>query len=323
LIAALSKGNGDMALLRTYMDSMDFMQFMPEGPIHRFFDHHGGRIGSLVSDAGILTTRMGLYPGTYLEEWLSPILEGLGVTTFGDLALSEEDDPNQSFLPGHAYRLLLHTSDITRGQLARLPWDYPIYGVDPNRMNVVSAVRASMSIPFFFEPVKFTALPADVEVPGPSGKPVTLHYEGGDVTWVDGGMLRNFPINAFDRVDGAAPRWPTIGIKLSSQETRFPRTEACEHTVAVGVHCLRTMMNEWDSYAVSAATAGRTIFVNNGGLTATDFDLTKEQQDMLFLNGVVAATDFVIAMAKHGGVPRTRDAAATLATSLAGHGGLT
>ena len=44
------------------------------------------------------------------------------------------------------------------------------------------------------------------------------------MTWVDGGMLRNFPINAFDRVDGGAPRWPTIGIKLSSLQREFRPT---------------------------------------------------------------------------------------------------
>ena len=57
----------------------------------------------------------------------------------------------------HRYRLVVHTSDITRGQLVRLPWDYDLYGQDRDDQNVVDAVRASMSIPFFFEPVTFQA----------------------------------------------------------------------------------------------------------------------------------------------------------------------
>ena len=56
------------------------------------------------------------------------------------------------------------------------------------------------------------------------------------------------------------------------------------------------MMNEWDAYNVDQSTAARTIFVNNAGLTATDFDLTAAQQNELFLNGVTAATAFVIEM---------------------------
>jgi hypothetical protein len=69
------------------------------------------------------------------------------------------------------------------------------------------------------------------------------------------------------------------------------------------------MMNEWDAYAVDQATAARTVFVDNAGLKATDFNLTPLQQDSLFLNGVFAATEFVIEMAAAGGVPRTSEEA--------------
>ena len=55
----------------------------------------------------------------------------------------------------------------------------------------------------------------------------------------------------------------------------------------------------------------RTIFVANGGLTATQFDLDQNQQDMLFLNGVRAATQFVIEMAAVG-VPRNEAQASTI-----------
>jgi NTE family protein len=309
LIAAISKSGQEMAALKTCMDSMQFSQFMPEGKAHEFLDQHGGKPGQLLADAFILTHRMGLYPGDYLEQWLTPHLESFGVSTFGDLKLSAEKDPGMSLPDGHDYRLVVHTSDITREQLVRLPWDYPIYGYGPDDQPVVTAVRASMSIPFFFEPVEFEARAADVPTPTPDGRTITRHYAAGTSTWVDGGMLRNFPIGAFDRADGKAPRWPTIGIKLSSLQTDFPATIGCQNAVAVGIHCVKTMMNEWDAYAVDAATAGRTIFVNNGGLTATQFDLSSEQQDMLFLNGVSAATEFVIEMAQAGGVPRTPEAA--------------
>ena len=254
---------------------------------------------------------MGLYSGDYLEEWLTPRLAGLGIRTFADLRLPG-DDPGKSLPPGHDYRLLVHTSDITRAELVRLPWDYPIYGWKPDEKDVVEAVRASMSIPFFFDPVTFTARTADIDVPTPDGGSVRQHFEGGTVTWVDGGMLRNFPIDAFDRADGGAARWPTIGIKLSSLQTTFPATQACENTIAEGVRCLRTMMNEWDAYSVDAATAGRTIFIDNAGLTATDFDLTQAQQDLLFVNGVNAATEFVIEMAADGHVPRNGPEGAAL-----------
>jgi NTE family protein len=308
LIAALTTAGVPMARLKQYMDDLDFTRFMPEGHLHAFLDHHGGKAGTLLADAAVLTHRMGVYSGDYLAVWLAPKLTELGCEHFGDLRLPAGADPGQSLPPGHDYRLVVHTSDITRQRLVRLPWDYPIYGFeDPDALEVLPAVRASMSIPFFFEPVRFDARPAEVTVPSPDGGTIAQHFAGGSCTWVDGGMLRNFPIEAFDRADGAPPRWPTIGIKLSSLQTTFPATEACESSIAVGVHCLRTMTNEWDTYEVSAATAGRTIFIDNGGVGTTDFQLTEDQQNMLFLNGVIAATDFVIEMAEAGHVPRTPD----------------
>jgi NTE family protein len=306
LITAITKSGGAMQDLRRYLGSLDFNRFVLEGRVHRILDHVGGRAGSLAVDAAVLSHKMGLYSGDYLGEWLSPILhDELGVRTFGDLKLTVEDDPGMSVPAGHDYRLLVHTSDITRGQLVHLPWDYPLYGSEPDQQDVVTAVRASMSIPFFFEPVTFSAQSADVSMPGPGGRPITQHYEAGTVTWVDGGMLRNFPIDAFDRADGAPPRWPTIGIKLSSLQTTFSATQGCTSSLAVGLRCLHTLLNEWDAYAVDEATAARTIFVDNGGLTATEFGLTQDQQDMLFLNGVRAATSYVVEMSEAGRVPRT------------------
>ena len=151
----------------------------------------------------------------------------------------------------------------------------------------------------------FSAQSADVSVPGPGGQPITQHYEAGTVTWFDGGILWNFPIDAFDRADGAPPRSADHRHKLSSLQTTFSTAQGCRGSLAVGLRCLHTLVNEWDAYAVGEATAARTIFVDNGGLTATEFGLTQDQQDMLFLNGVRAATSFVVEMSEAGRVPRT------------------
>ncbi len=309
LVAALTKAAQPISKLKGFVESLDFTSFMPESSLRKMWEGHTGKFGEFVDDAAALTHKMGIYPGDYLERWLSPILAQLGVSTFSDLSISQADDPGASLPEGHSYRLVVHTSDITRGELVHLPWDYPFYGHDPDHESVAHAVRASMSIPFFFEPVTFAATAGAVAVPRPDGGVVMQQYEGGSVTWVDGGMLKNFPIDAFKRVDGNPARWPTIGVRLSSLQTAFPATNAAPNVFQVAIRCLRTMMNEWDAYSIDQATAARTIFVDNLGLTATQFDLTKSQQDGLFLNGVMSATAFVIAMAKVGHVPRTADEA--------------
>ena len=194
-----------MSSLRGYLDALSFKNFMPEGKLHHFLDRFGKPGGGL-ADAGILTHRMGLYPGDYLAEWLGPILhDQLGVRTFADLKIEQADDPGMS-LPadrGTDWSCTPRTSPGANWSTS--PGTTTTTGVIRDTQDVVAAVRASMSIPFFFEPVTFTALPAEVDIPTPGGGVIRTHYDGGAVTWVDGGMLRNFPIDAFARVDGEPP----------------------------------------------------------------------------------------------------------------------
>ena len=311
LIASMTKAGVPMTALKGSLESFKFGQVMTKGPMHRFLDHFGSK-GDELADAAVLTHETGIYSGDYIENWIGSTLGHLGVTTFADLKLTEADDPGMSLPEDHRYRLVVHTADITRGQLVHLPWDYGYYGAARDDQKVANAVRASMSIPFFFDPVTFSANAADVQLPAPGGGTVSAHYDAGTVTWVDGGMLRNFPIDAFQREDGRPPRWPTIGIKLSSLQTSYGPTKAETTSLAVARHCLKTMMNEWDAYSIDAATAGRTIFVDHGSVGTTDFDITQAQQDQLFLNGVAAATSFVIEMGRRGGVPRTAQESATI-----------
>jgi NTE family protein len=119
----------------------------------------------------------------------------VGVRTFADLRLS---DPDSSLAEYQCHALVVHASDLTRRVLVRLPWDYDQYGQVVDKQLVVDAVRASISIPFYFRPVQ-------------------VNTGTGAATWVDGGLLSTFPITVFDRTDGAPERWPTWGVKLSGE----------------------------------------------------------------------------------------------------------
>ena len=106
-----------------------------------------------LADAATLMTHMGLYSGDYLAEWLTPILKELGVSTFADLRIT--DDPGMSLPADHQY----HSSSTPRTSAAASwstsPGTMTITASTGSTQDVVGAVRASMSIPFFFEPVKF------------------------------------------------------------------------------------------------------------------------------------------------------------------------
>ena len=134
----------------------------------------------------------GIYKGDYAHDWVRSQLRGLGVTTFGDLAIDDDELPAEQ-----RYRLVVTVTDVTTGQLVRLPWDYRrVYGLDPDEQSVADAVRASMSIPFFFRPASLTSA---------TGRTSTL---------VDGGLLSNFPIDSLDCPNGKSPRWPSFGVTV-------------------------------------------------------------------------------------------------------------
>jgi NTE family protein len=297
LVAAIEKSGQDMSVLREYLGDVQYAKFMETGTLRHAFERIGGKYADLCE----LMFHCGLYSGDYLRDWLGGKLTACGVKTWADLAISPADDPEMNLPPERQYRAVTHVSDITRGMLARLPWDYEnYYGIKASDQDVVLAVRASMSIPFFFVPVRTVTSSAETKLP--NGEVIT--WRGGTVTWVDGGLLLNFPITAFDRTDGRQPRWPTIGIKLSAAPAKEVTDVPVDTSVEEGYRCLKTMMSEWDRYRVAQDTADRIIFVNNNGITATEFNLSPQQRAALFRNGAEAATDFLIRHAQTGHVPR-------------------
>jgi NTE family protein len=212
----------------------------------------------------------GIYRGDYLKSWLSEQLSDLGVRSFEDLVLV---DPGSSLPPERSYRLVVMTSNLSDNRLTRLPWDYPGLGVTTDHQLVVDAVRMSMSIPFFYEPVNFRGR-----------------------CFVDGGMLSNFPVDVFDRTDGLPPRWPTFGIKLSgrasSDSARAPR--GVGGPLGMVKAMVATMTSFYDRMHLDdPGVLDRTMFVDCGHVQPTDFDLTKSDQDMLYENGRRAAESFL------------------------------
>jgi NTE family protein len=280
LVAALQRAGTPMSELQRLMQTIDYGAFMRGD----WAERHLGK----VAEAAHLTLHMGIFDGDYLVEWLGGALETIGVTTFGQLRI--DDDPHSALPESCRYSLVVHTADITRNKLVRLPWDYPGYDVGVDDTKIVDAVRASMSIPFFFTPVRFHA---------PAFSQGTDNYAAGQVTWVDGGLLSNFPVEVFDRSDGAPQRWPTIGIKLSARDTTVPARGASGDTIHEAIDCLQTLLNNADRYYLTPDKVARTIFIDSTGITATDFGITPEQRATLFTNGQQSASQWLEQHATH------------------------
>lgn len=269
LVAAHQVAGRPLSNIETIMASVNYSNFLDEGLLERLT----GPPGEVIE----LLLHMGIAKGDYLVEWLGNVLADLGVQTFADLAISHADDPGTGLPADQRYRLVVHTSDISRGALVRLPWDYLRYGQDPATMRVVDAVRASISIPFIFRPVSFST---------PTGK----------VTWVDGGMLSNFPITVFDRSDGKRGRWPTWGVKLSARPAAVQVDRPAGNNFQLAASCLQTLLAGWDRYHLDDENVTqRTVFVDTASTSAINFEITKAEQSQLFDSGQSAAMSFLAA----------------------------
>jgi NTE family protein len=282
LVAALQAAGKPLTDLKGYVDSVEYPKFEAEGWLRR-------RLGA-VGDAEQLMVHMGLHSGSYLTEWLGGVLEDIGITTFAQL---RTDDPKSSLPVDRRYSLIVHTADITRGKVVRLPWDYGSYGIEADGQRIVDAVRASMSIPFFFQPVRIDATAATYD---------GVSYPASQVTWVDGGLLSNFPVEVFDRSDGEPSRWPTIGIKLSANATTMPPAKPEDDAFEEALACLHAVLNNANRYYLPPDKASRTIFVDSTGISATDFGITPGQRATLFANGHSAATAWLTKHAASGSV---------------------
>jgi len=268
LVAACVHTGRDVGALVEVMERLDYRQFRDPS-----FLGHFGPVGRGLD----LLVHDGMYRGEYLLEWLEAELAKLGVRTFADLRI--DDDPDTSLAPHERYRLVVMASDISRGQLVRLPWDYRHYGLAPDEQKVADAVRASMSVPFFFRPVTM---------------PASGHPGGGKVTLVDGGMLSNFPIETFDRTDGRPPRWPTIGLKLSARPSARQISRPVDGPFDLALACLRTLLDAHDAYHLDELrVAEHTVFIDTSTVSSLDFDIDTEQQQQLYQRGRAAAAAFL------------------------------
>ena len=254
LVAAGVPRDERLALLR----DMDWRQFQDESRLDRL---PGGRVASLLLEQGV-------YEGEFLRRWLAEQLDRRGVHTFADLAL---EDPGAAPAEPAALRsrLLVMASDVSAGRLRTLPDDCDAMGCgDASAMRVVDAVRASMSIPFFYEPAR---------LPG---------TDGHDRVLVDGGMLSNFPVSVFDRTDGRAPRWPTFGVKLSARPGAQAPRNPVEGVLDLTKAMISTMTGFFDQMHLDdASVLARTVFVDTFDVKATDFDLDRAASQRLYDEG--------------------------------------
>lgn len=221
----------------------------------------------------------GIYEGDAFLAFVRSLLEAKGVRTFSDLIHPEFADQ-----PRYRYRAQVIVSDLTERRLLVLPRDAQRLGVRPDDLDVALSVRMSMSIPIFFEPVRFR------------------HAQTGrEHLIVDGGMLSNFPVWLFD-TEGEPP-WPTFGLLLVEPDPRvpvserLPRPEAARGAAGRVVDYIKsivqTMLEAHDRLYVESADFARTIPIPTLGIGGTEFHLPLHRALALYESGRIASERFL------------------------------
>jgi NTE family protein len=268
LVAAGYTGSEVEEIVLTKMHFPDFED-------SSFLDHFG-RAGQ----AAEFLKRRGMHSGDYFLDWMRQQLNAKGKTTFGDLRNPAGSDDNRT------YRLQVIASDLTARSMLVLPQDAAALGIDdPDQLEIAEAVRMSMSIPVFFEPVLFT-------------NPKT----GQEHMIVDGGLLSNYPIWLFDAPGGAAPQFPTFGMLLvapGQQAPLLPAPAPDAELPAIGSNIdflkviVETMTEAHDRFYVEQANYARTIPIPTLGVKTTQFDISAQRSLDLFNSGKAAAAEFL------------------------------
>ena len=270
-----------------------------------------------------LIARRGLHAGVRFHEWLARILRnrfdiGDAADLHASLKTAWTEIADRAANPCHAAldRKLWRTSL----QIAATAMPLGVKVVFPQHSGLFSAkyacgspalmARASMSIPFFFEPLQL-----DLDAQSWStfvrnqllDKYPDAFVESAarlrSLSFVDGGLLSNFPIDAFASVPFAAPelrKIPTIGVALVPERPRgTPRRargmreflQFCGGMVEAMRH-----MRDRESLQRGASPGGGAMhvaFVDTGEHNWLNFALDQSELEDLYVRGLQAADAFL------------------------------
>lgn len=145
----------------------------------------------------------------------------------------------------------------------------------PN-MSVREAVRISMSIPLFFEPIIL-----------------------GEHVFVDGGVTDNFPLAVFDiehpdyeNSYRAPVNQKTLGFFLAEDKTHNFSVRQIKGLKSYVGCLLDTVKQRIANLAIKPGDELRTIFIQTRYISSTQFNISDQEKDLLFHEGQSAARRF-------------------------------
>lgn len=271
----------------------------------------------LLSAAGAYTASLlkrlknagfGINPGDYLYDWIKDRLEENGVSTVKTL-----NDKATGDIPGLHLRVdheqgtddlvgdvTFITSELVTQNKIEFPKMCNLFR-EPDAFNTLHPagfIRASMSIPVFFESYFINDIPCDKANIKKAWEDTFNELDPPSTArFVDGGILSNFPINIFYNAKVIVPRLPSFGIDLD--DTRPEDKDKHVQNWSLFGYFGR-MFNTIRNYYDKDFQLKNKVFSKGVGTIGLadynwlNFFLSDDDKKQMFILGAQAATKFLI-----------------------------
>jgi NTE family protein len=284
--------------------NVDFWSFVDGGRAARAFVQtlvrHPSLLGLGFRGLWIRRTvfkRLGINPGDAFFDWLSGLLSSNGIRTTRDLKERMAKLPpslktrgGEDLAPPF---LALVAADVSTQTKVEFPNMAPLYWNNSDSANPALYVRASMSIPGFFYPLRVPNVPQGPEAHQRWSD--LASYDDGPppaATFVDGGIMSNFPIDLFHLPD-KIPSAPTFGAKLGPDERTFAEIESPQR-LGAAVFGSASHTLDYDFIKRNPDYKKLVAYIDTGEEHGwLDFDMGKEDKVDLFVRGARKAAEFL------------------------------
>ncbi len=221
----------------------------------------------------------GLCKGDVFFEWMKSILDKNGVSSITDLkriAYKNHDECKLSISNKNnfdAADVTVITCDITNAEKIEFPKKASEYSLDEATTHPACFVRASMSIPLFFNPYQF-------QKNGPF--------------FVDGGLISNFPISLFHKPEIRTPRIPIVGVILD--EGYGSESDFKKGITTFLMRIFKTVMNYSDKEFLVKNEFYKKYCIHSidvHDFNWLNFNLSDDEKIKLFERGVNAGLEYI------------------------------
>jgi NTE family protein len=246
----------------------------------------------------------GLNPGKNFHDWMKNLRNQKMIKNMGDLQLLREAGVSEGNQlknritnavynsPKDLLQLAIIAADITTQSKIVFPEMSDLFYSNPDQTNPADFARASMSIPFFFQPFRLNNLPSGVDAWRKwNARTGLISSIPNEVLFMDGGIISNFPIDIF-HTNNKVPDAPTFGIKIGLDKAEINQNKKFFSLIGSVFNTARFSSD--DNFLRTNPDFRHLIgYIDTGNHNWLNFGLTDEAKIDLFIRGAQSASAFL------------------------------